>query len=543
MICNLFNKYIPLLLIKNKKLFFLVFIYFNFFLYASVNAEYILKRGNGTEPDSLDPHKATGTWENNIIGDIFLGLVTESAIGNIIPGSARDWKISDDGREYTFYIREEMLWSDGMPVTANDFAFALKRIINPATASQYASLLFTIKNAQEINKGELNIDDLGVEALDAKTLKISLRRPVPFFIQLLSHYTTYPLPEHVLNKYGDGWVKSVNIVSNGAYVLKEWSSNSHILIQKNKLFYDSKNIFFDKVYFYPIEDNRLALRMFRSGDIDMNITSAAFPAAELDKLLKSIPEEARIYPYLGNSYLPFNTKNPPFNDIRVREALSLLIDREIINTKVVKARNKPAYSFVPPQTRNFSSGANLSFINLSKEERKRKARKLLSNAGYGKDNPLRFEMIFRNSYDNARRISAIAAMLKEENIELKMLPYEARITYNQMSNGSFQLGDAGWVADYNDPYNFLYLFLCDAGPMNYSGFCNKKFDSLLDEASMTLNIEKRSNIMREAEQLMLNDHPIIPISFATHRVLVSKKIGGYLDNVSNIHRSRYFYLK
>ena len=340
MICNLFNKYIPLLLIINKKLFLLVLIYFNFFLYASVNAEYILKRGNGTEPDSLDPHKATGTWENNIIGDIFLGLVTESAIGDIIPGSARDWKISDDGREYTFYIREEMLWSDGMPVTANDFVFALKRIINPATASQYASLLFTIKNAQEINKGELNIDDLGVEALDAKTLKISLRRPVPFFIQLLSHYTTYPLPEHVLNKYGDEWVKSINIVSNGAYVLKEWSSNSHVLIKKNKLFYDSENIFFDKVYFYPIEDNRLALRMFRSGDIDMNITSAAFPAVELDKLLKSIPGEARIYPYLGNSYLPFNTKKPPFNDIRVRQALSLLIDREIINKKVVKARNK-----------------------------------------------------------------------------------------------------------------------------------------------------------------------------------------------------------
>ena len=531
--------------VKTMKNIFFLFIIFSLILFQSTSSisQYILKRGNGTEPDSLDPHKATGTWENNIIGDIFIGLVTESPSGNIIPGMAKDWDINNNGKDYIFHLRDNILWSDGVPLTAEDFVFSLKRILNPSTASQYASLLFNIKHAKEIYNGNFSDDRLGVHAIDSRTLKITLENPVPFFIQLLSHYTTYPLPSHVVRAYGEEWIKPSNIVSNGAYILSEWSSNNHILLSKNLKFYDSENTFFDKVYFYPIEDNRLALRMFQAGDIDMNITTSAFPVSELERLIKDFPEQARVYPYLGNSYLPFNMSKPPFNDIRVRKAVSMIINREIINDKVVKAGNDSAYSFIPPQTQNFLPGAVLDFTGMTIEQRKGVARRLLLDAGYDKNNPLKFEIVFRNSFDNARRISAIAAMLKREGVYLKMLPFEARIAYNKMSQKDFELGDAGWVADYNDPYNFLFLFKCDAGPMNYSQFCDDEFENLLIKASKAKDLIKRSEIMKQAEQIMLDNHPIIPISFATHRVLISEKIAGYVDNISNIHRSRFFYLK
>jgi len=509
----------------------------------SAYASQVLKRGNGTEPDTLDPHKASGTWENNIIGDMFLGLTTESASGDIIPGSAISWSISNDGKVYTFKIRKNLYWSDSAPLTASDFVFGFRRILDPDTASQYASLLYPIKNAYEINTGQLPVSKLGVLALNEDTLQIILKNPATFFIHLLSHYTTFPVPEHILKKNGDDWIKPEHIVSNGPYVLTEWVSNTHVLLKKNPYFYDENNIFFDEVFFYPIEDSRTALRMFRSGDIDMNITTGGFPSAQVDQILEEFPDEARVFPYLANSYLPFNLRKPPFDDVRIRKAISLLIDREIINEKVIKLNNPPAYAFVPPQVSNNLSVAKLDFFNLNKLERVDLANKLIAESGYNKNKPLSFELMFRNSYDNARRMSAIAAMLKIHGVLVKIIPYEARIAYSRMGSSKFDLGDAGWVADYNDPLNFLYLLKCDSGPMNYSGYCNKEYDGLIDLASRTANIQERSRLMSKAEQLMLDDHPIIPMEFSTHRVLVSKSIQGFKDNISNIHRTRFMYKK
>lgn len=509
---------------------------------GAASAETVLHRGNGTEPDTLDPHRAGGTWENNIIGDMFLGLTTEDVKGEAIPGSAESWTVSDDGLVYTFTLRDGLIWSDGVPVTAGDFVFGFRRIIDPMTAARYASLLFPVKNAYAINTGQMEPDQMGIRAIDPKTVEITLEAPAPFLPQLLTHYTAFPIPQHAVEKHGDDWVKPGNMVSNGPYVLQEWISNSQIKVTKNPLFYDAGNVAIDTVYYYPVEDARTAVKMFKAGEIDMNITTGGFPSAQLEDLLTELPGEARVYPYLGNAYLPMNVNRPPFNDVRVRKAVSMLIDRAIVNDRIVAVGNESAYAFVPPQTANHQPGAQLDFADMSMSERAIEAKRLLKEAGYDDDNPLRFELIFRNSYDNNRRINGIAAMLRRAGVIADIAAFEARISYNRMEQGDYQLGDAGWVADYNDPYNFLYLLMCNAGPMNWAKYCSPEYDALIKQASLTLDLDERARLMSEAEQIMLDDHPIIPIDFSTHRVLVSKRVKGFEDNVSNIHRTRFMSL-
>jgi len=505
-------------------------------------AEIVLHRGNGTEPDTLDPHRGTGTWENNIIGDMFLGLTTENPKGEAIPGAAENWMVSDDGLVYTFTLRDGLVWSDGVPVTASDFVFGFRRVINPMTASQYGSLLYPIKNAYAINTGQLNPDQMGIRAIDPQTVEITLEAPAPFLPELLSHYTTYPIPQHVVEKFGDDWVKPGKMVSNGAYVLQEWVSNSQVKVTKNPLFYDADNVAIDTVYYYPIEDSRTAVKMFKSGEIHMNISTGGFPAPQIKELLAEMPGEARVYPYLGSSYFPMNTSRPPFDDVRVRKAVSMLIDRDIINERILPVGNKTAYAFVPPETANHQAGAQVDFADWSMSKRTIEAKRLLKNAGYDDDNPLRFELIFRSSYDNQRVMAGTAAMLRRAGVIADIAGFETRIAYNRLQTGDYVMGDAGWVADYNDPYNFLYLLLCDAGPMNYPDYCNPDYDALIQKAALTLDLGERARLMSEAEQVMLNDHPVVTIDFSTHRNLVSKRVNGFEDAINNIHRTRFMSL-
>lgn len=502
-------------------------------------AETVLHRGNGTEPDTLDPHKSASVWENNIIADMFLGLTTDAANGDIIPGSAESWTVTDDGLVYTLTLRDGLLWSDGVPVTAEDAVFGFQRILDPMTAAKYASLLYLVKNAAAVNTGALPVDALGVRALDPKTVEITLENPAPFFPQLLAHYVTFPIPKHAVERYGDDWVKPGNMVSNGAYVLEEWLPNTHVKLTKNPKFYDAENVAIDTVYYYPIEDARTALKMFKSDELDMNITTSAFPGNQIDQVLAELPGEARTYPYLSVMFIPMNINRPPFDDIRVRKAVSMLVDREIINERVLAVGSLSAYSIVPPLTANYAPGPQVDFATLSKEERFAEAKRLLADAGYSIDNPLEFELIFRNSYDNGRRMSAIAAMLKRAGVIANIIGLEARISYARLEEKDYLMGDAGWTADYNDPYNFLYLFMCDAGPLNWSGYCDPAYDALMNQASQTLDMTARADLMAQAEQLMLDAHPVVPIDFTTVRTLISKRVAGFEDNIGNTHRTRF----
>ncbi len=500
----------------------------------------ILQRGNGAEPDSLDPHHSTGTWESNILRDLIIGLYTEDVRGSAVPGSAVSHTVSEDGLVYTFQIREDMVWSDGVPVTAHDFVFAFRRILAPETAAQYASLIYSIKNAASVNNGSMEKEALGAKALDDKTLEVTLENPAPYFIELTTHQTMYPVPKHTIEEHGSAWVRSENMVGNGPYKLAEWRPQGHVHTVKNDLFYDAENIQIEEVFFYPTVDATAALKQFRAGELDLN---SSIPLQQIDWLRENLPDETQLHPYMGVSYIAINTEREPFNDPRVRLALSLAIEREILTDKILRAGQVPAYAFVPDGVANYENGAKMPYAELSHPERLQKAKELLQEAGFDKYmNQLEFEYKYREGVDGKRLAVAARAMWQQIGVKTNLLHLEVKSHYNDLRTGDFEVGDAGWIADYNDGQNFLYLLQTSSGTMNYGRYSNDEFDSLMAEANATLDLVTRAGLMKQAEQLMLDEQPLIPTYYAVSQNLVHTYLKGWEPNVSDRHATRYMYI-
>ncbi|MCC5994894.1 MAG: peptide ABC transporter substrate-binding protein [Oceanicaulis sp.] len=499
----------------------------------------VLHRGNGAEPLSLDPHRAQGVWENNIIGDMFIGLFTDAPDGSPTPGMAESWEMAEDGLSWTFVLREAN-WSDGQPVTAHDFVFAFRRILNPLTLSEYSKVLYPIRNARPVNLDPENnpSETLGVTALDDRTLRIDLEYPAPYLPGLLTHYTTFPLPAHVVERHGDAWIQPQNIVTNGPYMLVRWRANDFIHLQRNPEFWDNENVCIDEVFYYPTVDNPAAERRVRNGELDVN---ADFAGQNLQFLRQQIPDYVRVHPYMGLTYFSFNTSVAPFDDARVRNALSMAINREFIVDEIRRSGEDAAYSFVPPTISNYPGTARISWADQSMDERRERARELLEEAGFGPDNPLRFTFSHRTSGDNPR----VAPVVQRDWAEIapwvrvELLGGEAQIHYANLRASDFQVGDGGWIADYNDAYNFLFLGESASIPMNYSRFQNEEFDRLVAEANQQLDLETRGRMMAEAEQILLDEQPIMPIHYLVNRALVNPNVTGWVDNANHIHRTRY----
>jgi oligopeptide transport system substrate-binding protein len=506
---------------------------------VAAQADSVLRIANFGEPDTLDPHNVTGTWENRILGDMFLGLLTEDAGGQPIPGAAESWAVSDDGLTYTFRIRDHT-WSDGTPVTAHDFVFSLRRILNPERAAKYASLLYPIKNAEALNAGKMQgMEKLGVRAIDDTTLEITLEDPTSFFLELLTHYTAWAVPKHVVEKHGDDWVKRGNIVSNGAYVLEDYVPNSQITLVRNPKFYDAANVNIDRIVFYPQEDRAAAINRFRAGEVDI-LTD--FPSEQIDWLRDNLAQETRIAPYLGIYYYTFNTTKPPFDDVRVRRALSMAIDRETIVDKVMKTGEVAAYSFVPPGTGNYGEPSYADWKATPHQDRVAQAKALLAEAGYGPDNPLKFVLRYNTSENHKRIAVAVSAMWRAVGVQAELFNSEVKVHYNDLSNNDFEAARAGWIADYNDAQNFLYLLETRTGSHNYGRFSNAKFDALMLEAGKTTDLGKRAKLMAEAEAIMMSEQPVAPIYYYVSKNIVSQKVKGWVDNAKDAHRRRYLSL-
>ncbi|MEZ5862177.1 MAG: peptide ABC transporter substrate-binding protein, partial [Geminicoccaceae bacterium] len=312
---------------------------------AQALADVVLMRGNDTDPATLDPHKTSTVAESRLLRDLFEGLVTEDATGGIIPGSAASWEISDDGLTYTFHLREDGKWSNGDPVTADDFVFAFRRIMNPATAAGYASVLFPTLNAEAVTKGEAQAEDLGVAAPDPATLVITLNAPTPYFLQLLTHQTGLPLHAASVEQFGDAFTKPGNLVSNGAFTLESFVPNDKIVMRRNPQFHDADQVQIDEVQWIPFEDRSACLRRFEAGEVH---TCSDVPAEQMKYMQEHLPGALRIAPYLGTYYLPVKVTKPEFADPRVRQAISMLIDRDFIADEVWQGTMIPAYSLVPP---------------------------------------------------------------------------------------------------------------------------------------------------------------------------------------------------
>jgi len=495
-------------------------------------------RGELGDPGSLDPHKAQTLIESNILDELFEGLVAHNAGGDIIPGAARSWTVDATGEVYIFHLRPDAKWSNGDAVTAQDFVYAFRRLMSPSTGAPYANVLYTLKSAERVNKGELPLDALGVHALDASTVEIKLEHPAPYFIAQLAHMTAKPLQQKSIEAYGGDFVRPAHVVTNGPFMLKEFTPNERIVLVKNPYYYDAGEVALDEEIFYSLEDRAAALRRFMAGEIqsynDVPVEQIGFVRAHLADAFK-------VTANLGSYFYAFDTRRQPFDDVRVRQALSMVIDREFLAERIWGGTMEPGYSFVPPGITSYGAPATVAWKDLDLFEREDEAKRLLAQAGFGSSGKtLEVEIRFNNSENHRATAVAIADMWKALGVETRLFATDATTHYAFLrEKPPFDVVRSGWFADYPDAQNFLFLGQSDNQALNAASFNNPTFDSLMRQAQSEAAEERRSDILHQAETLLLNEQPDLVLLTYRARNLVSPMLRGWEENVLDNHPGRY----
>jgi len=488
----------------------------------------ILRRGNGTEPQSLDPHRAEGVPSSNILRDLFEGLVAEAPNGELIPGAAESWEISEDGLTYTFTMRPDGRWSNGDPVTAKDFEFGLRRSVDPETLSRYSSVLAPVRNARAVIAGDLPPEALGVEAPDGRTLVIRLETPTPYLLGLLTHSSCYAVHPSTVQAHGPNWSRVETHVGNGAYRLKEWVVQSHIHLARNPHYWDDANTTIDDVRYYAIENQDAELNRYRADELDITST---IPQKQLRWIRENLAAEFRVTPYLGTYYFGFNVTQPPFaGQPGLRRAFSLAVDRDIIANVVSGAGELPAYSWVPP-VRGYEQQVPEE-AGWTQKRREAEARRLYAEAGYSSDDPLKVEVLY-NTSDNHKRIAiALAFMWKQVlGVEASLANQEWKVFLEtRKRKEETQIYRAGWIGDYEDAYTFAQL-LESTNEQNDFGYDSPRYDALLAAASAEPDIARRAGHLQEAERAMLADQPLMPLYFYVTKRMVKPWVQGYEGNI------------
>ncbi|ETD81388.1 peptide ABC transporter substrate-binding protein [Rhodobacter capsulatus] len=499
-------------------------------------AETVLDRGNNGDPETLDPHKNSTIPEANLMRDLFMGLTMHDGAANLIPGAAESWSVSEDGKVWTFKLRPGALWSDGTPVTAADFVWSWQRVVSPATAAEYAYMLAPVLNAEAITKGEKPATDLGVRAVDATTLEVTLKAPTPYFLEMLTHQATYPLQRADVEKYGADFTKPGNLVSNGAYVLDSFVPNDHISLVKNPKFYDAEHVAFDRVNFYPTEDATAAVRRFEAGELDMMLD---FPAEQTAALKETLGERVKIGPTLATYYYGFKLDKAPWSDPEIRKAVSMAIDRDYLAEEVWQNTMIPAYTLVPPGIAGYAVTPP-DWAGLSQIDREDQARAILERHGYTEANPLKMEIRFNTNENNANTAVALQELLKPMGIAVTMVNLDIAAHYAHLEQkGDFDAARAAWFADYKDPENFLSLCTTGAGN-NYSLYSNAEYDAMLQAAAVEPDAAKRMDLLAKAETKgVIEDQCVMPLMFYSYRGLVSDKLAGWQANSLDVHPSRF----
>lgn len=499
-----------------------------------------LHRGNAAEPQTLDPARATGVPESNIMRDLYETLVYHTVDGGIMPGAAESWTISDDGLTYTFTMRPEAVWSNGDPVTAHDFVFSYQRLVAPETASRFAWLLNAVVNGEEIQAGDVPAEELAVVALDDHTLQITLDNPTPFFIELLKHGSLSPVHRPSVEAHGERFTRPGNLVSNGPFVLTEWLPQSHVRIERNETFHAADEVALDAVYYYPTPDLAAELSRFRAGELDMTYNA---PADQMPWLRENMPDELRNPPWFGTYYITVNTQLEALSDPRLRRALALAIDRNAIVTHITQSGELPAYSWVPPGANDGSIDYDMQtvdFVDMPMEDRVAEAQAIMAELGYSEDNPLELEYVF-NTSDLHRNIAiALASMWQPLGVEVELRNLEWQVYLDTTARAEHEVARAGWVGvTYGDASYFLEKFHPDAGEANSARYDNAEFGRLLNQARVTADPQARTDMMEQAEAIMMQDLPIIPIYHYATRRMVGTHVEGVVDNVRNVHASRF----
>ncbi|MFO7287934.1 MAG: peptide ABC transporter substrate-binding protein [Gammaproteobacteria bacterium] len=493
----------------------------------------VIHIGNGTDPQTLDPHRAQGVPESNIGRSLFEGLVAEAPNGDLIPGVAESWEISEDGKTYTFRLRANARWSNGDPVTAGDFVYGMRRSVDPKTLSVYSFILAPIENANAIIAGDLPPEELGVAAIDDRTLEIRLENPTPYFLGLLTHSASYAVHPPSVEAHGDAFTRPGNLVSNGAYQLAEWVVQSHVKLVKNPYYWDADSVTIEEAYFHATEDVAAELKRFRAGELDMTNT---IPKSQLGWIRENMPDRLVIAPYLGSYYYGLNTTKPPLDSPALRRALSLAIDRDIITKQITASGELSAYSWIPPTIANYGGGVEMPEASWTQAEREAEARRLYAQAGYSAENPLRLEILY-NTHDDHRRIAvAIASMWRNVlGVEATLVNQEWKVYLDTRNQKKTQVFRAGWIGDYNDPYTFAEI-AHSKSELNDFGYDNPEYDRLLALAAAETDLEKRAEILKQAERRLLDDMPLIPLYFYVTAKMVQPWVQGYEANIMDHFR-------
>ncbi len=500
----------------------------------------VLHRGLNSDPESLDPHKARSVQAGDVLRDIGEGLLAYSPTGELVAGSASEWAVSGDGLTYTFTLRDEARWSNGDPVTAEHFAFSLRRLVDPATAAFYAQMLGDIVNARAITAGEQPPGNLGVEVVDERTLVIRLERPTPYLLSLLTYPATFPVHPGAIAEHGEAFTQPGKLLSNGAYKLDAWEPGSVIRLSRNEYYWNNAGTAIDEVQHHVITQEMTELNRYRAGEIHI---TGSVPPDSFEQVRAEYADELHIAPYLGVYYYGFNLTRPPFKDNpALREALSLAIDRDVLVTSITGRGEAAAYSWVPPGVDNYEP-RRFVYADQSQDERNAHAKLLLREAGFGPDNPLQIELRYNTSDTQQKIALAVQSMWREVlGVETTLVNEEFQVLLANIREAEVtQVFRLSWIGDYNDAHTFLSIMESD-NPSNTPRYSNAAFDNLMRQAAEQIDAKKRRFYLEEAERVLLADHPVIPLYFYVSKHLVSPEVVGWGDNVLYYHYSQHLSL-
>ena len=498
-------------------------------------ADAVWNRGANSDVQSLDPHKTSTVEEANILRDLFMGLVTEDAEGNIIPGAAESWTVSPDGKVFTFKLRADGVWSDGTPVTARDFVFAWRRLVDPKTGAEYASMAFPVLNAEDISGGKAKPEDMGIKAVDDTTLEVTLKGPTPYFLEMLTHQAMYPVSEANVTKFADDFVKPGNLISNGAFTLAENVPSDHIKIVKNPKFFDAANVKLETVNYIPTEDRAAGIKRYEAGEVDsMN----DMPTEQLADLKAKFGDQIHLTPELGTYYYIFKSQKAPWNNPKLRNAVSMVIDREQLAEKAWQNSMIPGYSLVPPGVQGYET-RTMDYAETPQLDREDAAKKVFDELGISPEKPMKLELRYNTSENHKNTAVAVQEMLKPFGFEVTLVNTDGKTHYSYLEqHGDFDVARAGWIADFKDPVTFLNLGHTGDGN-NYGEYSNKEYDALLDQASVEADPAKRMKLLSDAEAILMADLPLMPLLYYGNHNVVSPKLHGFVDNVMDKHPSRF----
>jgi oligopeptide transport system substrate-binding protein len=498
-------------------------------------SERVLHRVGTDDPATIDPQRASLPGEQLILIDLFMSLTTPGMDGRPIPGSAESWTISPDGKTYLFTLRANLRWSDGKPMPAADWVWAFQRMLDPKTAYPLASRLFPIKNARAVAMGEKPVSALGVSAVDARTLRVELENPTPYFVDVIMT-AALPTPRHVIEKHGAAWTRPENIVGNGPFVLQEWRPNGHVRVNRNPNFWGADRVKLDAVYHYPLGNPVTMARRFDAGELDLVLV---VPPERLEEMRKRNPKVVHLSRGIGNEVIVFNTRSGPTADRRVRRALSMLIDRDVVARNVIGLPGVGAYSLIAPGVLNYGESAKPDFAAWTPAKRLAEAKRLLAEAGYGPGKPLRVRLGFPSTDLNRKVAVAVGAMWGQAGVRAELQQKETKALVTEVGVGDFDAARFVWVASASDPYSYLERLLStgSAVGMNTSGYRNPAFDTKLAEGSREVDVKRRAAILREAEAMALADQPVAPVYFIVGRRVVAERVRGFADNPRGLYPS------